>query len=97
FSRDWSSDVCSSDLGRLDGIGMKALAFEPVHLRELGHDRLDRAYAHFHRLLDHIVQPLALERCKAVPEIGWGTLGGDLLDHVKRSEERRVGKECSGR
>ncbi len=55
-----------------------------MELGELGHHRLDGANAHFDRLLDHIIQALALERGKAVPEIGRRGLRGDSLDGLKR-------------
>src|SRR5690606_40073658 len=80
FSRDWSSDVCSSDLGRVQSVGMRplllylclALAFvtplsAQTPLADLPPISLDNAAQ---------LQPLA--------RIGRGV----------RSEERRVGKDC---
>src|SRR5690606_39658462 len=61
FSRDWSSDVCSSDLG--DPFNIYALAIEYLNDAPLTSRSL------FEKL---------------------------LTDH-KRSEERRVGKECRSR
>src|SRR3546814_10482442 len=80
---DWSSDVCSSDLGEpaecaLAGIGAQALAvqhqFRPVVLRQLRPPSVDTVDHHPGRL-DGLL-PVAEERNPA------------------RSEERRVGKEC---
>src|SRR5690606_39346123 len=81
FSRDWSSDVCSSDLllGSLQGAGDLALvaalldhhrlvAFEGRHARPT-----DRQLATVRRLENQLA---TVER----------------LDN--RSEERRVGREC---
>src|SRR5690606_40799778 len=80
FSRDWSSDVCSSDL--LD---------ERPNVRLHGVDVLRE-----HRLLDSYDQPLVCDvdvvdldlRRFAIEEVM------ELLLRVLRSEERRVGKEC---
>src|SRR5207302_5910857 len=65
FSRDWSSDVCSSDL--LQQLIMRCL--------------LERTAAP-RRILTQLLQPSAYA---AFPRVG------------RRSEERRVGKECRSR
>src|SRR5690606_40697458 len=84
FSRDWSSDVCSSDLSvaHLLGIG------------RLGHDVSDgpahsgqSALLILHLLTD---QPLAHLGLGGQPLRGEGT---DVLARLLRSEERRVGTE----
>src|SRR5206468_10125147 len=90
--RDWSSDVCSSDLraepeqclagvavvARYEGDGRDGgkLAYEPGHRRELV------AAAGVDRE-DERVHPLPPGRPQRVPE--------------RRSEERRGGKECGAR
>src|SRR3546814_11547603 len=82
---DWSSDVCSSDLDRLD-----AVAHENVGAAEAGRTGADdRDFllcpAHF----GHVRTPAPLER-----------FVGDVLFNAtdryraERSEERRVGQDC---
>src|SRR5690349_25081807 len=70
--RDWSSDVCSSDLGG----GRRALL----------HEAPDGA------LVRHAGADVAL--AQVAPE---GHAHALLLDLGRRSEERRVGKECRSR
>src|SRR5436309_9754791 len=72
FSRDWSSDVCSSDL------------FEPG--------------------LTPVTSSVSKETDYLVTGVNPGSklsqaakLGVKVIDEAKRSEERRVGKECRGR
>src|SRR5690606_40390475 len=67
FSRDWSSDVCSSDLVELD--------------------HLDGA-----EVVQLYVAPKTGGAYRPVRE-----LKGFSKIHLKRSEERRVGKECRSR
>src|SRR5207249_8992129 len=88
--RDWSSDVCSSDLsgliaqhvdayGWLRARGYRAEALTPK-------DLVDRLQVIVMRWPREQIKQLA--RPKAVPEIG------DILGFSpSRSEERRVGKE----
>src|SRR5690606_40723207 len=83
FSRDWSSDVCSSDLGNpaqglllLPGLGrgfrIKSGGLEQILVPEQG---------------------LGGEGDRNAP---LGAIEGDGIGDV-RSEERRVGKECRAR
>src|SRR5690606_39706777 len=81
FSRDWSSDVCSSDLDR-DGNGadlvgllpgravmqkkLAALALQDVELPE---GRL-RGHTFHHSVLDCALEPLALGECPNYRQIG---------------------------
>src|SRR3546814_20534293 len=83
---DWSSDVCSSDLGT-------AFVLFPVPIRcQLGEAAVARlAFAQFggafgHRLLQHLVECLK-------PAVQQAYLQ-HIVDTCPRSEERRVGKEC---
>src|SRR2546429_4899276 len=81
-SRDWSSDVCSSDLGS--------------SLRERLDRRADALQELRDRLvvgpLEHAVRP----RAGMVDELG--EQPPELRVHpTQRSEERRVGKECRSR
>src|SRR5690606_41156208 len=95
FSRDWSSDVCSSDL-----ILRKLLASSPLAIAHT----LDRLIARLEALRERREvsdTDLAAEIAEAEE------LDGDLLDEIladsetpptdERSEERRVGKECRSR
>src|SRR5207302_3082678 len=85
FSRDWSSDVCSSDLGAL---AADALAVDDV---ELG--LLERRG---HLVLDHLDPGAVADHLAGVLE---ALDAPDVEPHrgVERSEERRVGKECRAR
>src|SRR5690606_39943121 len=95
FSRDWSSDVCSSDLRDLgleldDGVmaQLASVGFDPVY----GARPLKRAIQQL------IENPLAQDILagKFLPgSIIHGKLLGEKI--VFRSEERRVGKECRPR
>src|SRR5690606_39835599 len=77
FSRDWSSDVCSSDLPSDD---------DQMHLRSLN-------YAESYTFRPSAPLP--------VPEkVEWYSYFLAVCDQFLqrgRSEERRVGKECSSR
>src|SRR5690606_41044775 len=87
FSRDWSSDVCSSDLYDVvmnvnpgvyhDPHEFFALTYPTVKLRDLARD---------------VTHRLAGKSEKAVRQLHM-TFGGGK---THRSDERRVGKECRG-
>src|SRR3546814_15400300 len=82
---DWSSDVCSSDLG--DGRSARSAA-----LADLRHEAVDiRLVVHIvHAGTHHRLEPAAREADAAA-----GAGGGADVDALgDRSEERRVGKEC---
>src|SRR5690606_41958436 len=72
FSRDWSSDVCSSDL---DGAAV-------IEILTLGHVELPVAQPIPHGAFVHAGDA--------------GDMGFSVILRY-RSEERRVGKECSSR
>src|SRR5690606_40051375 len=84
FSRDWSSDVCSSDLGSF--IGLAGVDF--------GLNGPDTFTAKVASVTDgNVIKIVA------------GNINGEAIGYLKvpntgsldrRSEERRVGKECSG-
>src|SRR5690606_39981187 len=83
FSRDWSSDVCSSDLGGdaqlARDLAMHIAASNPQYLAAADVPEADRA-----KERDIRVEMLKNdEKNKGKPE--------------NRSEERRVGKECRSR
>src|SRR5690606_40604228 len=84
FSRDWSSDVCSSDLNFIgldelrrvtDYYGLDALRFYLLRAAPFGSD-LDWQYDELHKSYLELANVL-----------------GNGLNRVLRSEERRVGKE----
>src|SRR5690606_40583483 len=88
FSRDWSSDVCSSDLPLLANIALSVLdehfaskweALGPEWTRAK-HRRAGRPVMKLIRYADDFVVLAAGQRAD-----------------VERSEERRVGKECGPR
>src|SRR5690606_40268425 len=91
FSRDWSSDVCSSDLG--------VVGAAPGHellLAELG-ERLGLVLALERAVVALVEPPVALDGDPRPGGLAEGELGG--VDGAAqqggvRSEERRVGKEC---
>src|SRR5690606_41085801 len=89
FSRDWSSDVCSSDLRDRCYEGEKAFGRGVTLFQE--HDKGDTG--------DLILGVLLMGQGVCCPKIGQATKGRALLqDSVRlRSEERRVGKECRSR
>src|SRR3546814_15179489 len=99
---DWSSDVCSSDLARLQiEIGTDRAAIECLDLGGL--DTLSE-YA-FALGLERQPVDVAAEPRLAVPAIAilavadldLGKIEHDLIEFsptLLRSEERRVGKEC---
>src|SRR5690606_40217133 len=82
FSRDWSSDVCSSDLARVDGQVNLKLSGEPLPYDQGEFGRLSA-------LIDDrpVVVAASTHEHEEMAIVG-------ALDHLARSEERRVGKEC---
>src|SRR5690606_40016512 len=81
FSRDWSSDVCSSDLAR-----------QPTGVRSLNIRR--EAQPSFHPSRNGVGSP-SLKLSSSV-SVGAASNRNPSSSPV-RSEERRVGKECRGR
>src|SRR5690606_40434120 len=90
FSRDWSSDVCSSDL-MLDAGFQQVGADFPVFLHPISHE--EYALARTERKQGRGYQGFSVH---ASPDV---TLREDLKRrdltvNAMRSEERRVGREC---
>src|SRR5207302_8262075 len=79
FSRDWSSDVCSSDL------------VEPANHREQEDRRSDSLVPRVSDSLQSALAPAARGRLSWIRAVSGlaAPAGGNA-----RSEERRVGKEC---
>src|SRR3546814_9158059 len=76
---DWSSDVCSSDLHN---------AWEDVTIRHADeHVQIVSASSQALPRVFHLGQFAELDSDSS-------TLGWKILQHMPRSEERRVGKEC---
>src|SRR5256885_9911331 len=79
---DWSSDVCSSDLIRRFA---EERAFDLGFLRGMSREEANRFNVlDQHYFFDSAVALLGPQR-------------REFLRHYKRSEERRVGKECRSR
>src|SRR5207302_6008956 len=97
FSRDWSSDVCSSDLATMR-LGDLAREHEPdPGAIWLGGEERDEQIARVGKARSPIahpdLQPAVLRR---PTHLGFGCAVQGRIDRV-RSEERRVGKECTYR
>src|SRR3546814_18340792 len=87
---DWSSDVCSSDLGEVlhvgDHIEMDVLGAARAGLRSCWIDRESRDWPH-----EDIRPDLHFDTLAALAD--WLDAASPPLSKA-RSEERRVGKEC---
>src|SRR5699024_11527621 len=83
--RDWSSDVCSSDLSKVVPKGMQSLS---VYLHEFFIFSI-----HLHTSSHHLLHSYehTLDICSFI--VSWH-IAQDTNEKRKRSEERRVGKEC---
>src|SRR5207247_6820953 len=86
-TRDWSSDVCSSDLPLVEGVplGLAVLG----ELLDGGLDERDAAEVAVHL---HVVDQV-VDRAEAVLVL----VGPDQLQVLPRSEERRVGTDGQSR
>src|SRR3546814_10994296 len=88
---DWSSDVCSSDLlGGLDQV--EVLSGGGVRIGALVRNA-DLAH-HPHIAAQYPVLSQALLAGASAQLRNMATTSGNLLQRTRRSEERRVGKEC---
>src|SRR5690606_39289582 len=85
FSRDWSSDVCSSDLSFAAGINKRDGFFRDLGTGDRSNER-DRWFARGQVLVD----PGNGFRMRVIGDY-------DAIDENCRSEERRVRKECETR
>src|SRR5690606_40004767 len=91
FSRDWSSDVCSSDLNARLRAGLADLAVSGAFRRAVvcTHGFLMRRFL---QELDPVEPPRIVPN-GLVAEISFSADGGFRLERLhERSEERRVGK-----
>src|SRR5690606_40267508 len=94
FSRDWSSDVCSSDLR---GLVMDIKTRDYVAAAQTRGE--SPWYIMLWEILPNARGPLIVDACLRIgyTTILLGTLGYFGLGLAPRSEERRVGNECSAR
>src|SRR5207245_5083517 len=87
--RDWSSDVCSSDLSLLKSVRGWGHYYKRAHVRTL-----------FNKLDHWIERRIWSHRYKRWRNCGWRQLPKRKLNGefgLVRSEERRVGKELGSR
>src|SRR5690606_40815779 len=87
FSRDWSSDVCSSDLGRGEGSGNAGTSGR-------GH-KGQKSRSGYSKKIGFEGGQMPLQR--RVPKFGFKNINRVEYNGINRSEERRVGKECRSR
>src|SRR5690606_40335209 len=93
FSRDWSSDVCSSDLEQ------RGTALDPVHLVTLAQEQFGQVRAVLPRdardksTLHHYLKPALVRMLPRFPGDP-ASSGSWKRPRSARSEERRVGNEC---
>src|SRR5690606_39724056 len=85
FSRDWSSDVCSSDLTLDKYVNSDTIRYRPEFA---GDNRDQRAFLAWATLWLGVAAAQAQQGAHALLFTDWRQL---------RSEERRVGKECRPR
>src|SRR3546814_13159722 len=101
---DWSSDVCSSDLGADDGQGvhiqiLSCLSAQPVdlvgELRRLAVGVGRDAFQHRNAILQpaYLVGELGIV-VRQQGDFSISVRGGSMNRAAPISEERRVGKEC---
>src|SRR5690606_40087152 len=81
FSRDWSSDVCSSDLFEI---------YLALYQGLSGADEAANVYKQFSRDFFDLIVIDECHRGSAKDDSSWREI-------LNRSEERRVGKECRSR
>src|SRR5690606_40072271 len=89
FSRDWSSDVCSSDLGIL---ARRHLEQDQQHMQQYRIEAFDMVVVDLYPFEETLGSGASQE--EVIEKID---IGGISLIRAARSEERRVGKEWRGR
>src|SRR5690606_40621241 len=89
FSRDWSSDVCSSDLAAIEQAGHVDVA---IQRRDLAFEVQHRAL-HLFGERRHPGRQQAVEAEGIAFRLGEGHAAIESRMLKERSEERRVGKE----
>src|SRR5690606_40703314 len=96
FSRDWSSDVCSSDLGVKIKVGGATMGVDVERVRA-AREAVDTGTA---LMLDangayHAHEAIAFANRVADFDIAW--FEEPVMPDNYRSEERRVGEDCRWR
>src|SRR3546814_12464244 len=96
---DWSSDVCSSDLLMVDDDRFPLRPGEipverSIRFRTLGCYPLTGAVESNAATLSEVIQEMLLTTTSERQGRAIDKDGGDASMEKKRSEERRVGKEC---
>src|SRR5690606_39513526 len=95
FSRDWSSDVCSSDLDALDAVLSMPVVYAAARAGVASLNRPADGELPDGDSLDPLFDVL-LEHIPA-PQVDPDAPLRALVTNLDRSEERRVGKECRAR
>src|SRR5690606_39523693 len=89
FSRDWSSDVCSSDL---------RICTNCIREEDLRHEALLQADSqNATNVLQHLVRYRTFRIICCDAHNRADDADRETIDEFLRSEERRVGKECRSR
>src|SRR3546814_16311957 len=92
---DWSSDVCSSDLGKKGEVTQRL-----KNLGSLSPDERREAGQNLNRVKDAIAEAIEARRADLEESALEAKLAGEAVDitlpsrPAERSAERRVGKEC---
>src|SRR5690606_39829383 len=90
FSRDWSSDVCSSDLTALSAIPeVDAVSASDVNMG------MGRDHARSRTMIGFGFEGRSI--LTDVIRVDYDYLSTMQIELLERSEERRVGKECRSR
>src|SRR5690606_39874455 len=91
FSRDWSSDVCSSDLVA-PTMWSSVFIIDPLYTVWL---LAACVVAWFARARPLAQRALLAGLVLSSAYLGWSLVAKAMVDRQARSEERRVGTECS--
>src|SRR3712207_6867381 len=95
YWRDWSSDVCSSDLAEQGEIAVDIHTARPGIVIGKGGSEVDALRNDLERLTGKKVQVNVREVSR--PELNASLVAESIAEQLEgraRSEERRVGKEC---
>src|SRR5690606_40276666 len=96
FSRDWSSDVCSSDLERAHALAEQLLERHGVLTREaLRVEAVTGGFSAVYPVLKAMEEAGQVRRGYVVAGLGAAQFAASGA--IDRSEERRVGKEWRAR
>src|SRR5690606_39719602 len=93
FSRDWSSDVCSSDLNNKTGFDvLSSISFNDFSLIFTTAFEQYAVDAFKFSAIDYLLKPIGREEFDCALRKAF-----ERQKQNQRSEERRVGKECTSR